>query len=67
VAAYENTATVTVLAGDSRNEVNSFSEPEKLAPVISNVDVSENFTYTAPKYSVNIIRIISQNSAGANP
>jgi alpha-L-arabinofuranosidase len=61
-AAYESSATVTVLAGESLSDVNSFAEPEKLIPAESSVDVSDTFTYTAPKYSVSIIRIPVRDS-----
>lgn len=55
--AFEQTAGVTLLAGERPHELNSFDEPTRLAPSESTVDVGQTFTYTAPKYSVSIIRI----------
>jgi len=54
---YESTALVTVLSGENLSDVNSFEEPEKMIPVESSIEISSNFTYTAPAYSVNIIRV----------
>lgn len=56
-AAYNATASVTVLCGDKKSEANSFDEPTKLSPKKRSIEIGESFTYTAPKYSVNIIRI----------
>ncbi len=55
--AYNSTATVTVLKGDSLSATNSFAEPEALIPSEASLDVDSSFTYQAPKYSVSIIRI----------
>lgn len=63
---YENTAMVTVLSGENLSDVNSFEEPEKMVPVESSVEVSGNFTYTAPAYSVNIIRILNTQPKSQN-
>ena len=57
---YANTADVTLLTGERPHDVNSFDEPTRLVPSESSVDIGQNFTYTAPKYSVSIIRISSQ-------
>lgn len=54
---YSSTATVTVLKGENLSDMNSFEEPEKLFPTEESLEVSKEFTYTAPKYSINIIRI----------
>ncbi len=54
---YDTTALVTTLAGEDTGAENTFKDPYKIAPVESTVTVSENFTYSAPKYSVTIIRI----------
>lgn len=58
--AFESTAQVTVLSGDSLSAVNSFEEPEKIAPVTLTWEIGEAFTYEAPMYSVNIIRILKK-------
>lgn len=54
---YEHSADITLLAGERLHEVNSFKEPTLLTPSESSVDVGQSFLYTAPKYSVSIIRI----------
>lgn len=54
---YSSTASVTVLKGENLSDVNSFEEPEKIALTGETTEVSENFTYTAPKYSVSVIVI----------
>lgn len=57
MADFSSAATVTVLKGDNLSDMNSFEEPEKLRPTEESMEVSKEFTYTAPKYSVSIIRI----------
>ena len=57
---FANIADVTLLTGERLHDVNSFDEPTRLVPSESSVDIGQNFTYTAPKYSVSIIRISSQ-------
>lgn len=57
---YENTAVVTTLAGDKLNETNSFDDPEKLVPVESSLTIGGSFCYTAPKYSVTVVRIVAK-------
>lgn len=57
ISEYETDAVLTLLAGDDLGLQNSFEEPEKVAPVESQITVGEDFQYTAPKYSVSIIRI----------
>lgn len=54
---FSSTASVTVLKGENLSDVNSFEEPEKISLAEETTKVSENFTYTAPKYSVSIIQI----------
>ena len=54
---YNHTAKITLLTGERLHEVNSFKEPTLLTPSESSVDMGQSFIYTAPKYSVNIIRI----------
>lgn len=55
--AFDSTADVILLAGDRLHAVNSFDEPTMHAPSESTVDIGQTFTYTAPKFSVSIIRI----------
>lgn len=57
ISEYDTDAVLTLLAGDNLGLQNSFEEPEKVAPVDSRITVGEDFSYTAPKYSVSIIRI----------
>lgn len=57
ISEYDTEAVLTLLAGDDLGLQNSFEEPEKVVPVESTIAVGENFSYTAPKYSVSIIRI----------
>lgn len=54
---YSTTAAVTVLGGESLSDMNSFEEPQKIVPTESSLEVSAEFIYTAPKYSVSVIRI----------
>lgn len=54
---YNRTAQVTVLSGDSLTAVNSFNEPEKIIPSVSEINIDASFTYEAPGYSVSILRI----------
>lgn len=56
-ASYETNANVTTLCGTALSDTNSFTEPDKMVPVESQVGVAESFIYEAPAYSVNIIRI----------
>lgn len=54
---FSSSAAVTVLQGDSPSDVNSFEEPEKMIPSEKTLETDTQFVYTAPKYSVSIIRI----------
>lgn len=54
---YSSQAAVTVLKGENLSDVNSFEEPDKISPTEETLEVSEAFTYKAPKYSISIIRI----------
>lgn len=54
---YEERAQVTVLSGDSPAAVNSFEEPEKMIPVISETVIGDTFLYEAPAYSLTVLRI----------
>ncbi len=51
------TAQVTVLKADSSSAVNSFDDPEHIAPESSTITVSDQFTYTVDGWSVAVIRI----------
>ncbi len=55
---YEANAQVTVLQGENTADVNSFTEPNKMVPTESSLSIQDNFIYTAPKYSVSVIRFI---------
>lgn len=57
---YQDKATLTLLTGDKLSATNSFKHENNIVPVISEIDVSDNFTYTAPSYSVSIIRITAK-------
>lgn len=57
IEAYNTTADMTEMVGESTAVANSFNEPEKLIPVDSILEVSEEFTYDVPSYSVTVIRI----------
>lgn len=57
IEAYEHSADITLLAGERLHEVNSFKAPTLLTPSESSMDVGQSLIYTAPKYSVSIIRI----------
>lgn len=54
---YDSIAQVTVLSGDSPGAVNSFNEPEKMVPVLSEITIGPSFTYETPAYSVSVLRI----------
>lgn len=54
---YSSEAQITVLKGENLSDMNSFEEPEKIAPTEEVLTVAETFTYSAPKYSLTIIRI----------
>ena len=59
-ADYEENALVTLLAGDELSALNSFDTTNNITPETSDLSVSDSFTYTAPKYSVSIIRILAK-------
>ncbi len=50
-------ASVTVLGGLEKNVQNSKEKPEEIIPNTSELEISEEFEYMAPKYSVTIFRI----------
>ncbi|MBQ9140936.1 MAG: hypothetical protein IJX63_03980 [Lachnospiraceae bacterium] len=56
-AAYESTAEVTILSGDSLSAVNSYENPRRMYPYVETCEIGQEFTYEAPMYSLNIIRI----------
>lgn len=50
--------TVTVLTGSGPDEENTFAQPNKIAPVTKPLGgISPSFSYTAPAYSVSILRL----------
>ena len=57
MAQFNTTATTTVLKGEKLSDVNSYEEPEKMVPIESTIEISSQFIYKAPPYSVSIIRI----------
>jgi alpha-L-arabinofuranosidase len=52
-----STGILELIAGDKSSMENTVVKPENVVPVTSIIEVSENFTYKAPSYSVSIIRI----------
>lgn len=57
ISAYNTTADVIQMAGENSAITNSFENPENLIPLNSQLEVSGEFTYDVPAYSVTIIRI----------
>ena len=57
IESYNTTADVIQMAGESSSVMNSFDNPENLVPEDSTMEVSGEFTYDVPAYSVTIIRI----------
>ena len=47
--------TATVLKSDSPEELNTFKDPEHIVPQEESIDVSDNFSYVLPKYSVSVL------------
>ncbi len=56
----KKTADVTELSSTNTVTTNSASSPENISPKTSTIEVSEEFEYTVPKYSVTVIRIHSK-------
>ena len=50
-------ARATVLKGSTPDDENSFAEPNKVSPMTSRLTVGPKSTYTAPPYSLTILRI----------
>lgn len=50
-------AQVTVLKGDTASAVNTFDAPDTLSPECSTLKLSDGSIYTAPAYSLTILRI----------
>ncbi len=57
---FQTTATTTVLKGEKLSDVNSFEEPEKMIPIEGTIEISSQFVYNAPPYSVSVIRILGK-------
>ncbi len=55
-AGFSTEADVTVLTGESEKSVNSMDNME-VTPEQSTIEISEDFVYTAPAYSLTVIRI----------
>ncbi len=51
------TAQITVLQGENGTAVNSFANPDNIAPESGTVTVSDSFEYNAESWSVTVIRI----------
>lgn len=51
------TAVLSVLAADAAGDINTPAEPEKVAIIDSTIIINNNFSYSAPKYSVSVIRV----------
>jgi len=54
-------AVVTVLQGEALTHANNFVTPDKITPVTSNIDVTQEFTYVVPGFSVNVVRLKYRN------
>ncbi len=54
---YGTEATVTVLKADSSGAVNSFGDPDHIAPESDSLTVSDDMEYQAPAWSLTVIRI----------
>lgn len=50
-------ANVTVLKAESKDDLNNMMNPDNILPEESTLEVSSQFTYNAPKYSVSVIVI----------
>lgn len=50
-------AKLSYLAAETIIDINNFLEPEKVTIKESTIDIKDNLTYTAPKYSVSVITI----------
>lgn len=48
---------VTVLGGMDKKAENTISRPEAVVPLTSELEIGKSFDYTAPNYSVTILRI----------
>lgn len=55
------TAVVSVLAANEAGDINTSDEPENVAIEDSTIIISNTFSYTAPKYSVSVIRVPIKN------
>lgn len=57
ISALATTATLTTLSHPDRTAENSLSEPTKIVPKQSAVEVSTDFTHTFPANSINVLRM----------
>ncbi len=51
------TAIVSVLAANDAGDMNTSTDPEKVTIIDSTIIINNNFSYSAPKYSVSVIRV----------
>lgn len=56
IGGFASEADVTVLTGDNEKSINSMDKME-VVPEVSTMEIGENFGYTAPAYSLTVIRI----------
>ncbi len=54
---HSTTAQITVLKGENGGAVNSFEQPDNIAPERGTLAVSDEFVYTAEGWSLTVIRI----------
>ncbi len=59
ISEYMTEAEVTVLTGDNGKSINSMEKME-VVPAESTMEISENFVYTAPAYSLTVLRVKHQ-------
>jgi alpha-L-arabinofuranosidase len=51
------TAVLSVLAANDAGDMNTPTDPEKVAIIDSTIIINNSFSYSAPKYSVSVIRV----------
>lgn len=52
-----NWGTLQILTGNKKSIENTVLKQDNVIPINYNIEVSNNFSYEAPSYSVSIIRI----------
>lgn len=58
---FNGKAELSLITARSANASNSYGNPENVAIEYSDIDVSNSFVYTAPQYSVSVIRIPAES------